>query len=128
MARRMRNIQSSAGIWKSLEPKLLLSKTGLLLAIGMEMEIVRMSSKGQVVIPKSIRDALRLEEQDEFVVSGARDAVVLKKVARPTMDAREFERIVSANEKQLAKAGYADAESVRSLVDEAISGTRASKR
>lgn len=43
------------------------------------MNRTRLSSKGQVVLPKSIRDALHLEEGTEFVVSTEGNAVVLRR-------------------------------------------------
>jgi antitoxin PrlF len=47
-------------------------------------EIVRMSSKGQIVIPKSLRDHLDLDSGTNFAVFGENDTLVLKKVTVPT--------------------------------------------
>lgn len=43
----------------------------------------RMSSKGQVVIPESVREQLGLRAGDEFVVVGDGDVVILKTLAAP---------------------------------------------
>ncbi len=43
----------------------------------------RMSSKGQVVIPEDVREALGLEVGAQFVVMGDGDTVVLKRIAVP---------------------------------------------
>lgn len=48
------------------------------------METTRLSSKGQVIIPKSVRDAKGWNEGIEFVVEERPDGVLLKpKVAKP---------------------------------------------
>jgi antitoxin PrlF len=47
-------------------------------------EIVTMSSKGQIVIPKSLRDHLDLDSGTSFVVFGKEDTLVLKKVNVPS--------------------------------------------
>lgn len=52
----------------------------------------RLSSKGQVVIPESIRETLRLKTGDVFLVYGKDDTIVFK--AAPPVD-DEFETIVS---------------------------------
>ena len=55
-------------------------------------EIVTMSSKGQIVIPKDLREQLGLGIGTNFVVFGEEDTVVLKKVNLPS--AKEaFEKI-----------------------------------
>mgnify|MGYP001766640786 CR=1 FL=1 len=43
----------------------------------------RMSSKGQVVIPEDVRNALGLEVGTQFVVMGDGDTVVLKRLTVP---------------------------------------------
>ena len=45
----------------------------------------RMSSKGQVVIPESIRKRLNLNPGDQFVVLGEKDVVILKAITAPNM-------------------------------------------
>ncbi len=40
-------------------------------------EVVRVSSKGQVVIPKEIRDAFRLRTGAQLVVRGSTDSIVM---------------------------------------------------
>jgi AbrB family looped-hinge helix DNA binding protein len=54
------------------------------------MERTQLSSKGQVVIPKAIRDALKLEPGVEFTVTTVANTVVLEpNVRRPKISARE---------------------------------------
>jgi AbrB family looped-hinge helix DNA binding protein len=44
--------------------------------------LLRLSSKGQVVIPKSIREALRLKNGDQFQVRVIDGKIVLEPVAK----------------------------------------------
>ncbi|MCK5547456.1 MAG: AbrB/MazE/SpoVT family DNA-binding domain-containing protein [Thermoplasmata archaeon] len=46
------------------------------------MEIVRLSSKGQVVIPVEIRNELELKQGDKMIVQRKDDRVVLRPVAK----------------------------------------------
>jgi AbrB family looped-hinge helix DNA binding protein len=63
----------------------------------------RMSSKGQVVIPESIRKQLNLQEGAQFVVVGSADVVILKVVVPPDMG--EFDVLIQQARKQAKKAG-----------------------
>jgi AbrB family looped-hinge helix DNA binding protein len=53
----------------------------------------KMSSRGQVVIPGSVRERLRLNAGTQFVVAGDGDVVVLKKLSPPNM--AEFDTVVA---------------------------------
>jgi len=50
----------------------------------MDVEITKMSSKGQVVIPLSMRKRLNAEEGTLFAVAGTSDSLVFKKVSLPS--------------------------------------------
>lgn len=70
------------------------------------MEIIattRMSSKGQVVIPESIRKQLDLKEGVQFLVLGEEDVVILKIVTPP--DRNEFDTLLKKARKQAREAG-----------------------
>lgn len=45
-----------------------------------DMEFTRMSSKGQIVIPKEIRENLRIKEGDLFAATADNDLIILKKM------------------------------------------------
>ena len=47
------------------------------------IELTRMSSKGQVVIPQKIRDEAGVEEGSKFVVYASGDTIFLKKLFVP---------------------------------------------
>jgi AbrB family looped-hinge helix DNA binding protein len=70
------------------------------------MEILattRMSSKGQVVIPESIRKQLDLKEGVQFLVLGEEDVVILKVVTPP--DRNEFDTLLKKARKQAKEVG-----------------------
>ena len=62
-----------------------------------------MSSKGQVVIPESIRNRLGLESGAQFVVIGEGDVVILKTIAPPSMN--EFDDLISRARRQAKATG-----------------------
>jgi AbrB family looped-hinge helix DNA binding protein len=63
----------------------------------------KMSSKGQVVIPEEVRQALGLEAGSRFVVLGEGDVVILKKITPPSM--AEFDDIIDEARRQAREAG-----------------------
>ena len=63
----------------------------------------RMSSKGQVVIPESIRKRLDLKEGAQFLVVGEADVVILKMVVAPDMN--EFDTLIKQARQQAKEAG-----------------------
>lgn len=54
----------------------------------MNIEITKMTSKGQVVIPQNIRERKEIEEGEKFIVYDTNDSIVLKRV-------KNFEHIKS---------------------------------
>lgn len=72
----------------------------------MEMNTVattRMSSKGQVVIPEEIRNALGLKAGTKFVVMGEGDVVVLKTISPPS--STEFNELILRAREAAYKSG-----------------------
>lgn len=58
----------------------------------MEEELVKMSEKGQLVVPKSIRKKEGFKNSDRFVAIGVRDGVLFKKIDIPKVKI-EFESL-----------------------------------
>jgi AbrB family looped-hinge helix DNA binding protein len=48
------------------------------------IEITSVSSRGQVVIPQSLRDRLKIHEGEKFVIIGEDNMIVLKKLEMPS--------------------------------------------
>jgi AbrB family looped-hinge helix DNA binding protein len=49
------------------------------------MDVITMSSKGQLVIPRQIREEMGIKERDKFIVIYEQDAILLKKVRQEEM-------------------------------------------
>ena len=82
--------------------------------------MTRMSTKGQVVIPESIRKQLRLKAGAQFIVVGERDVVILKTITPPPLD--EFDELIARARKQAKQAGMK-----RSDIPAALAKVRAPK-
>ncbi|MBU2633659.1 MAG: AbrB/MazE/SpoVT family DNA-binding domain-containing protein [Nanoarchaeota archaeon] len=48
-------------------------------------EMTRVSSKGQLVIPKEIREDLHIKEGDIFATTSAKNLIILKRIKNPIM-------------------------------------------
>jgi antitoxin PrlF len=62
-----------------------------------------MSSKGQIVIPETIRKQLNLKAGAQFVVVGNDDVVILKAIIAPDMDT--FDSLIQQARQQAKLAG-----------------------
>ena len=80
----------------------------------------KMSSKGQVVIPEEVRDALGLKAGSKFVVVGEGDVVILKVVTPPSMS--DFDDIIQEARRQARQTGMK-----RSDVTAALRAVRAGR-
>jgi AbrB family looped-hinge helix DNA binding protein len=80
----------------------------------------KMSSKGQVVIPEEVRDALGLKAGSKFVVVGEGDVVILKVITPPSMS--DFDDIIQEARRQARQAGMK-----RSDVTAALRAVRAGR-
>ena len=63
----------------------------------------KMSSRGQVVIPESIRDRLRLGPGVQFAVFGQEDVIMFKVITPPSAD--EFARLKRELQRQARQGG-----------------------
>ena len=67
-----------------------------------------MSSKGQVVIPESVRKRLGLKAGSEFIVVAGDDAVVLRPVTEPDMS--QFDELLAEARRQARRVGLRKAD------------------
>ena len=63
----------------------------------------RMSSKGQIVIPETIRKRLNLQPGAQFIVVGQDDVVILKAITTPGMES--FDKLIKEARRQAKLAG-----------------------
>jgi len=78
-------------------------------------ETTRMSSKGQVVIPETIRNRLGLKTGDKFLVLGDKDFVILKTLSTPSMT--EFDDLIK-EARRLAKSSGLKKSDIASAIAE----------
>lgn len=73
-----------------------------------QVATTKMSSKGQVVIPESIREELGLKPGAQFVVIGEKDVVIFKSIMPPSID--DFDSLIKKIRNQVKKAGFKKAD------------------
>lgn len=66
-------------------------------------DVTRLSTKGQVVIPRKIRDALGLLAGETFLVMGEDDTFIFKRMVVPRPE--EFRALAARSRKAARKAG-----------------------
>lgn len=81
----------------------------------------KMSSKGQVVIPESIRKQLNLKVGAQFIVVAEKDVVILKNISPPPLD--EFSDLIAEARKKGKQAGIKKRD-----ISDAISKVRERKK
>lgn len=85
-----------------------------------EVETTRISTRGQVVIPQSVRERVHLEPGQLFVVYGEGDTIVLKRISTP--DAEEMKQLLEWGKAFAEEEGIAQEdveEAIAELRDEA---------
>jgi AbrB family looped-hinge helix DNA binding protein len=70
----------------------------------MEASIIKVSSKGQIVIPAEWREDMDIEEGEELLAIGEGDILLLKKI-RKTYLKKEFEKSVAPLRKKIKRLG-----------------------
>lgn len=78
----------------------------------MSVETIRMSSKGQIVIPQDIREELQVEEGTVFAVVGGKDTIILKRIATPSKEEllRNLSAIALEGRKRAEKLGIKESD------------------
>lgn len=78
----------------------------------MVIETIRMSSKGQIVIPLGVREEICAEEGTLFAVIGSGDSVILKKISMPSKEDLmcSLKEIAKEGRKRLEKKGISEAD------------------
>ncbi|MEK6913290.1 MAG: AbrB/MazE/SpoVT family DNA-binding domain-containing protein [Nanoarchaeota archaeon] len=71
----------------------------------MAIEMIKMSSKGQIVIPQGIREEVCASEGTIFAVVSEKDSIVLKKVKMPSREELicELQKIAKEGAKKAEK-------------------------
>ena len=85
------------------------------------IDFTRLSSKGQIVVPRRIRDRLRLADGEIFLIFGADDTLILKRVQKPTTAA--FNKLLARGRKLAKEKGISPKD-----IDKAIADARNANR
>jgi AbrB family looped-hinge helix DNA binding protein len=70
----------------------------------MEVELTRISEKGQIVIPSSLRKTMGIKKSDKFLVFGEQDTIILKKVEKPVFK-KTFDEIAAPLRRAAKESG-----------------------
>ncbi len=83
----------------------------------MNVEMIRMSSKGQIVIPQDIRQYVSAGEGTAFAVIGSKDTIVLKKIEMPSKESliKELKTMAEEGSRRMKKLGIKE-ENVNSII------------
>jgi len=81
------------------------------------VEITSVSSRGQVVIPQSLRDRMKIHTGEKFVVIGENNTIVLKKLEMPSFSG--IDKLLKKTRDFAKKRGIKESD-----VEEAIKQTR----
>ena len=71
----------------------------------MELELAKVSEKGQIVIPNSLRKGMGIKKSDQFLIFGEGDTLILKKVERPSMR-KSLSEITAPLQKVIKDEGF----------------------
>ncbi|MEK6947026.1 MAG: AbrB/MazE/SpoVT family DNA-binding domain-containing protein [Nanoarchaeota archaeon] len=91
----------------------------------MHAETIKMSSRGQIVIPQDIREELKASEGTIFSVVSAKDTIILKKLLTPSKEdlIKELGAIALDGRKRAEKLGIKESD-----VPEMIQRVRKSRK
>jgi AbrB family looped-hinge helix DNA binding protein len=67
------------------------------------IDFTRLSSKGQIVVPRRIRERLHLKDGEIFLIFGTNDTLVLKRVQEPS--SAEFKKLLIRSRKLAKEKG-----------------------
>ena len=84
-------------------------------------EVTAVSTKGQVVLPKSIRDELKLDTGTKLMVFTDGENILLKPILQPSV--AEFSGLLDAAQKWASDAGMTKAD-----IDDAVKAVRKRKK
>jgi len=73
----------------------------------MNVEITKMSSRGQIVVPRGIRNELEMKEGTFFAILGSKDTIILKKLETFSKEKilKDVEKLARVGKKRAEKLG-----------------------
>ena len=82
----------------------------------MQVELTRISEKGQIVIPSSLRKEMGIKKSDQFMVFGEEDTVILKKIIKPAIK-KTFDEMAKPLRDAAKQAGLTKADIKKAIKD-----------
>jgi len=79
------------------------------------IDFTRLSSKGQIVVPRRIRERLRLADGEIFLIFGTDDTLVLKRVQKTSVT--EFNALLAQSRKLAKEKGLTKKDLERAITD-----------
>lgn len=70
----------------------------------MQVELTRISEKGQIVIPSSLRKEMGIKKSDQFMIFGEGTTVILRKIEKPLIK-KTFDEIAKPLQKAAKEVG-----------------------
>lgn len=71
----------------------------------MDVEITKISPKGQVVIPSNIRKMMGIKPSDRFLVFGKGDTILFKKIEKTALE-KSFKEMAEPIHEEIKKSGF----------------------
>ncbi len=82
----------------------------------MQVELTRISEKGQVVIPSSLRKEMGIKKSDQFMIFGQGGLVILKRIEKPAMQ-KTFDEIAKPLQSAAKQVGLTKADVKKAICD-----------
>jgi AbrB family looped-hinge helix DNA binding protein len=87
----------------------------------MSVDILTLSSKGQLVLPAKIRKSMSLRNGDKLVMYSTNDVIMLKPIQLPTEE--EFKKQLDEAQQWASSVGYTE-DDISRIIKESRSKTR----
>ena len=82
----------------------------------MEIELTRISEKGQIVIPSSLRREMNINKSDKFLVFGENNTIILKKIDQAAFK-KSFKEVSNPLQKMAKQSGLSKKELEKAIRD-----------
>ena len=77
------------------------------------MDITSISTRGQVVIPQDVRDQLKIQPGDKFIVVGEDGCILLKRLEMPSFEG--FDQLLKKTRAYVKEAGIKPSDVKRAI-------------
>lgn len=79
-------------------------------------DVTVVSSKGQVVIPRGVREKVGIKPKTKLLIYGYRDAVIMKKLKIPDVE-KNLEEMYRRIDRRIAKYGELSEDEIQAEID-----------